>query len=273
MTTVEVFAPAKINLSLHITGQRNDGYHLLDSLVAFADVGDTLQVCTSDRTALRVSGQMADGVPDDESNLAMMAARLMAVDVQISLEKRLPIAAGVGGGSSDAAAVITAIEQLTGQTVDGDMSLLGADVPMCKEGRAARVRGIGEQIEPVVLPRLFAVLVNPGVPVSTVSVFKALVQKANPPMSEVPRDVSTRDFCAWLLDQRNDLEPPAITLCPAVEDVLRALSVTTGQLCHRMSGSGATCFALFDDPGLAELAAKDLELAHPDWWVRDCALS
>ena len=273
MTTVKVFAPAKINLSLHITGQRDDGYHLLDSLVAFADVGDTLQVRTSDQTALRVSGPMAEGVPDDENNLAVMAARLMAVDVELSLEKNLPMAAGVGGGSSDAAAVITAIEQLTGRACECDMTQLGADVPMCKEGKAAWVQGIGEQIEPVTLPRLFAVLVNPGVPVSTVSAFKALEQKNNPPMSEVPRLASAQEFCAWLRDQRNDLEAPAITLCPQIEDALRALSVTTGQLCHRMSGSGATCFALFDDPGLAELAAMDVERAHPDWWVRDCALS
>ena len=273
MTTVEVFAPAKINLTLHVTGQREDGYHLLDSLVAFADVGDTVWVRKSDTTAISISGPMAQGVPANESNLAVMAARLLGVDVEISLEKRLPMAAGVGGGSSDAAAVIRGIEQLTGQAFDGDSSVLGADVPMCKSGKAARVQGIGDHIETVALPRLFAVLVNPGVPVSTVSVFKALTQKSNPPMSDLPKAASAEEFCAWLREQRNDLEAPTITLCPQINDVLRALSVTGGQRCYRMSGSGATCFALYDDPGLAELAALDLERAHPEWWVRDCALS
>lgn len=273
MTTVEVFAPAKINLSLHVTGQQEDGYHLLDSLVAFGDIGDTVSVRRSNATAISVSGPMAQGVPVDETNLAVMAARLLAVDVDISLEKRLPMAAGLGGGSSDAAAVVSGIEQLTGQVFEGTTAILGADVPMCKAGRAARVQGIGDQIEQVTLPRLFAVLVNPGVPVSTVSVFNALAQKSNPPMSEVPKAPSAQEFCAWLRDQRNDLEAPAVTLCPQIDDVLRALSVTSGQLCYRMSGSGATCFALYDDPGLAELAALNIEKAHPEWWVRDCALS
>ncbi|MEP2139296.1 MAG: 4-(cytidine 5'-diphospho)-2-C-methyl-D-erythritol kinase, partial [Erythrobacter sp.] len=247
---------------------------LLDSFVAFADVGDTIWVRKSNATTINISGPMAQGVPADESNLAMMAARLLGVDVDITLEKCLPMAAGIGGGSSNAAAVINGIEQLNGQVFAGDTSVLGADVPMCKKGTAARVQSIGDHIETMALPRLFAVLVNPGVPVSTVSVFKALAQKSNPPMSELPQQApSTQEFCAWLREQRNDLEAPAIALCPQINDVLRALSLTTGQLCYRMSGSGATCFALFDDPGLAELAALDLEKVHPEWWVRDCALS
>lgn len=269
MTAVEVFAPAKINLTLHVTGQRDDGYHLLDSLVVFVDICDRLQVTSSDDYSLSVTGPMSAGVPDGPGNLCLAAARLAGVPVDIVLEKHLPLAAGIGGGSSDAAAVLLAIEALTGAGFDGDPSVLGADVPVCLGRDATRMRGIGDILDPVTVPELHAVLVNPGVGVSTPAVFKALLEKSNSPMQSVPRGASAHEFCAWLREQRNDLEAPAIALQPVIGDVLKALSVTDGVLCHRMSGSGATCFGLYENPGLAERAASDIRSAHPTWWVQD----
>lgn len=267
MKSIEGFAPAKVNLTLHVTGQREDGYHLLDSLVMFADVGDRLRVGLG-KAALSVSGPKAAGVPTDGRNLVMKAAQLMGVEATISLEKHLPAAAGIGGGSSDAAAVLRALQQLTGRPVPEAGLSLGADVPVCIGARAAVMRGIGESVEPVTtLAPLHAVLVNPGVEVPTGAVFKGLARKDNPKMEPIP---APHNLFEWLHRQRNDLQSPAIAAQPVIADVLEALTATQECVLARMSGSGATCFGLYPDKGAASQAA--LALGDRGWWVEATTL-
>ncbi|MEQ8341877.1 MAG: 4-(cytidine 5'-diphospho)-2-C-methyl-D-erythritol kinase [Marinovum algicola] len=266
MAPTEAFAPAKINLTLHVTGQRADGYHLLDSLVVFAGVGDVLRVAPADEMSLRVTGPMAAGVPEDARNLCWKAAEAFGAPVRIELEKHLPAAAGIGGGSSDAAAVLRAMETIYGRPFSGDALRLGADVPVCLLAHAARMSGIGEQVLPLSQPPMDAVLVNPGVAVSTPAVFKALRSRDNPPMTDWPLDGRSDSTLAWLRTMRNDLEPPAIGVQPVIGRVLTALDEEGADLA-RMSGSGATCFGLFPDGSAATAAAAGLRAAHPDWWV------
>ena len=272
--TVEAFAPAKINLTLHVTGQRADGYHLLQSLVVFADVGDRVTARAARVMSLDVRGPMARGVPADQSNLVWRAAEALGVQAHLTLEKHLPAAAGIGGGSSDAAAALRALVALAGRNLPVDHGLsLGADVPVCLLARAAVMEGIGEVVSPVEgLPELPAVLVNPGVEVSTPSVFKSLARKDNPPMAPVPTAMSVADVAGWATQQRNDLEPPAVARQPVIGAVLAALADLPGALMVRMSGSGATCFALFDTQDSAEAGAAALRAACPAWWVRACRL-
>ncbi len=259
-----VFAPAKINLCLHVTDQRPDGYHVLESLVCFADVGDWITLGPSDRTTLRVTGPKAAAVPTDGSNLCMKAAALACTTVAITLEKHLPAAAGIGGGSADAAAVLRGLSDMTGQAPDFDPAQLGADVPVCMESRAAIMAGIGEQVTPVTLPPLNTVLVNPGVSVSTAEVFTALASKTNPAMDRLPDAMDVPSLMAWLARQRNDLEPPARAAAPIIDTVLGALG--DAELA-RMSGSGATCFGIYKDAEAAKSAAEAITVNHPDWWV------
>ncbi|MGI1662885.1 4-(cytidine 5'-diphospho)-2-C-methyl-D-erythritol kinase [Palleronia sp. KMU-117] len=277
MTAVEVFAPAKVNLTLHVTGQRTDGYHLLDSLVVFADVGDRVTLALAERPSFKVTGPFAASVPLGDENLVLRAARLCAPDrsLAIGLEKGLPPASGLGGGSADAAAVARGVAALTGGRPDPDALLaLGADVPMCLASGAARVRGIGERIKPLAgLPALPAVLVNPGHAMPTPPVFAALKRKDNPPMSDpLPVFAGPAGLIGWLAAQRNDLEAPAMAILPEVSRVLAALGACEGVRLARMSGSGATCFALFDDAEAAARAAARLGGLHPGWWVRPATL-
>lgn len=266
--SVTEFAPAKVNLTLHVTGQREDGFHLLDSLVAFADVGDHVRLTPAQRTSLEVSGPMAAGVPTDESNLCWRAAECFGAPVAIELEKHLPHAAGIGGGSSDAAAVLRGMARLFGRPAAGDMLELGADVPVCMSRQTARMSGIGEIVRPIhPIPVLHAVLVNPGVAANTSDVFRELAASSADGMPAIPETTGTKEFCAWLREQRNDLEAAAISLQPDIGSVLETLR-ETGALCVRMSGSGATCFGLYADQGDAALAAQTLARAHSNWWVR-----
>lgn len=269
----KVLAPAKVNLTLHVTGQRSDGYHLLDSLVVFADFGDGLAVTAAPEMSISVTGPFAQGVPLDGRNLCWRAAELFGETVAITLEKNLPHAAGIGGGSSDAAAVLTAMEQIFGRRCSGDPLYLGADVPVCQIGRAVRMQGIGEQLTAVPWPTLDAVLVNPGVLVPTPVVFNGLKSKTNPQMGPLPETLSASDVWRWLAGQRNDLEPPAITAQPVIGEVLRSLSALDGVRLARMSGSGATCFGLFETTELAQKAAQRIQAARPDWWVQAARLS
>ncbi len=270
----KIFAPAKINLSLHVTGQRGDGYHLLDSLVVFADVGDTVGVMPAEAMSLEVSGPMVEAVPTDARNLVWQAAALFGLPVAITLTKRLPAAAGIGGGSSDAAATVFAMADLTGtNTAPEGVTALGADVRVCLARRASRMRGIGEDVQPVEgLPELHAVLANPGVEVATPQVFAALESKDNPAMPRFPRWRGVGAAIDWIAAQRNDLEAPAIALAPVIGDVLEALRGLPAVRLARMSGSGATCFALFETRGEADAAAEILAEAHPDWWVTAATL-
>jgi len=269
----EVFAPAKINLSLHVTGQRADGYHLLDSLVVFADLGDRLQLTVGPEMAIDLSGPFAEGVPQDARNLIWKAAQGVGWTGAIELNKQLPHGAGIGGGSSDAAAVLNALTA-EGLTLPADLPLsLGADVPVCMVARAARMQGIGELITPIELPDLPALLVNPGCHVPTGAVFSGLQSRDNAPMPvEIPRFDSARDCAFWLTEQRNDLEAPARVAAPEIDRVLSDLTASKGALLARMSGSGATCFALYPTLKAAHMAAYEIGAEHPDWWIRAVTL-
>ncbi|MGX0974462.1 4-diphosphocytidyl-2-C-methyl-D-erythritol kinase [Roseovarius sp. MBR-51] len=269
------FAPAKVNLTLHVTGRRADGYHLLDSLVVFADVGDRLSLRPAPESRLNVTGPMAGSVPLGPDNLVLRAAAVMGIAADITLDKHLPAAAGLGGGSSDAAACLRALSEMGGLTLPSDVLALGADVPVCLLARAARMRGIGEDVTPVVgLPMLEAVLVNPGVPVSTPAIFGRLARRDNPAMPEVlPTWPDARALIAWLGAQRNDLQGAALAEEPVVADVLRAISATQHCALARMSGSGATCFGLYPDAATAKRAAQALSAAHQRWWVQATRLS
>ena len=268
----EAFAPAKINLTLHVTGQRADGYHLLESLAVFADIGDRITATPAARSSLAVTGPLSDGVPTGPENLVLRAAALMGTPAALTLEKHLPAAAGIGGGSSDAAATLRALAALSGTSLPADKGLsLGADIPVCTLARAAMMRGIGDDIAPITgLPPLPAVLVNPRVAVPTPSVFRALSRKTNPAMTAIPQGSDFNAFCAWLATQRNDLEPPARALAPEIGAALAALGDAR---LARMSGSGATCFGLYPTEDAAQAAAARIRAAQPAWWVAATTLS
>lgn len=274
MPLVEL-ARAKVNLALHVLGRRSDGYHELDSLVAFAAIADKLTFENAGRLALEVTGPFAAAVPRDESNLVVKAAAALS-DIfpgrlgsfRIRLEKNLPVAAGLGGGSADAAAALRALARLFEIDV-GDPGIsaaafkLGADVPVCLVSRASRMRGGGEIVEPLedFIPR-DALLVHPGCALLTGDVFRALEMshgaKAFPP---IPNGME-------LNSGRNDLTAPATRLAPVIEDVLTELECQPGLELARMSGSGATCFGLFKSEVDAEGAADRIAARHPDWWCR-----
>jgi len=268
----ERLAPAKVNLALHVTGRRADGYHLLDSITAFADFGDRLGVAPAASLSLTVTGPLAAGVPlgPENSVLAAAAALGRRRGAAITLEKRLPHAAGLGGGSADAAAALRALADLWQAPLPPPERVLalGADVPACLEGRAVRMRGIGELLSPLCLPPLPALLVNPGVPLATAAVFAALSQARNPPLPPPPDGGDRDTWLGWLASCRNDLQPPALALAPEIGAVLRALEGSEGARLARMSGSGASCFALYDSPARACAAEAAIAAAHPGWWCR-----
>lgn len=268
---VTEFAPAKINLALHITGQRADAYHLLDSIVVFADVGDRVTVKPSAALTLAIIGTQSAQLVADDDNLCLRAARAIGVAAAITLEKHLPVASGIGGGSSDAAATLRALSRLSGKALPEPAAVLrlGADVPVCLTPRAARMSGIGETLTPLpyALPPAWLVLVNPGKGVSTPQVFKALTRRDNAPLQAMPRLKDSAELAAWVAMQRNDLEAPALPMLPEIACVKSALTAQQGCLLARMSGSGATCFGLFADPLTAHAAAAAIRSVHPDWWV------
>jgi 4-diphosphocytidyl-2-C-methyl-D-erythritol kinase len=281
-------APAKINLTLHIIGRRSDGYHDIESLVAFAGVGDILRLQPAPALALTVHGPTAAASGSTDDNLVLKAARLLARQVEglklgrFELDKRLPVAAGLGGGSADAAAALRLIARTNGIELD-DPRLMraaretGADVPVCLDPRARMMRGIGDVVsEPLALPKLPVLLVNPGVAVPTKDVFAALrIDKSAKPGSSLEAG-SKRFKAAELLEQlagdRNDLESPAIAIAPVIADVLDALRALNGCRLARMSGSGATCFGLFASARAAATAARILRSRHPKWWIRATTL-
>ncbi len=282
---VRMAAPAKINLYLHVTGKREDGYHILDSLAAFAGIHDLI-VATPSTSGIHldVEGDFADRIPAGEDNLVMRVAKALADDMgvaqgaRILLNKRLPPASGVGGGSADAAATIKALTTLWGIDPSGDRLMelalrFGADIPVCLMGRTAFMGGVGEELEPAPpLPQAWLVLVNPGVEVSTPEVFR----RRHGPFSEPARfsdaPAAGAAFAKLLAERRNDLTDPAIEVAPVVGEVLSAIAERPGVQLARMSGSGATCFGLFADASRATDAAMALQRAHPDWWVKAASL-
>ncbi|MBZ6075959.1 4-(cytidine 5'-diphospho)-2-C-methyl-D-erythritol kinase [Microvirga puerhi] len=282
-------APAKINLTLHVLGRRADGYHALESLVAFAETGDDLSLEPGDRLGFEISGPTAALSGDVADNLVLKAARLLAERVAglrlgtFRLTKRLPVAAGIGGGSSDAAAALRLLAQLNDLPLSHPAirevaRLTGADVSVCLEPQARMMSGAGEELGPPLhLPQLFAVLINPRVPVETPAVFQALGLQLGQTLEGPPHPnvspVSSEALFEQLRAARNDLERPARSLQPLIGEALSLLAATTGCRLARMSGSGATVFALYDDPPAAERAAAHIRLERPDWWVEATRLT
>lgn len=265
-------APAKINLTLHVTGRRSDGYHLLDSLVVFTTIGDRLTARKLQGLSLSITGPESAGLGAGADNLVLRAARLIgASDLALTLEKCLPLASGIGGGSSDAAACLRLVARLSGLALPAPRAVLGlgADVPVCLTPQTCRMQGIGEAVTPVPeLPPVWLVLVNPRVEVPTPQVFRALAQRENAPMPAVlPKWREAGDLFEFLAAQRNDLQEPACQIAPQITQVLQALAQTKGCALSRMSGSGATCFGLFASQLEAERAAASLKAAAPGWWV------
>lgn len=273
-------APAKINLALHVVGKRSDGYHLIESLAVFAEDGDHLSAEPADADDITVAGRYAAQVPLGEANLIIRARDLLrdrfgeaaTPPVALRLEKHLPVASGIGGGSSDAATTMRMLAQLWKlETEDAELAQLGlqlgADVPMCLAARPLLARGIGEEIEPLKrFPALFVVLVNPGVPLATAHVFQALSRADNETMPIISADGNADAVIDWLIGTRNDLEEPAMSLAPEIADALQALR-DGGAAVARMSGSGATCFGIFRSKAEAERAAAAISAAAPAWFV------
>lgn len=278
------FAPAKVNLTLHVLGRRPDGYHEIESLVAFAAIGDRLTFRPGQVLALAVRGPTGAAAGTSDGNLVLKAARALAARVEglrlgdFALDKQLPVAAGLGGGSSDAAAALRLLSKINGLSCDdarvrAAAQATGADVPVCLEPKARMMRGIGELLsDPMNLPDLPAVLVNPGVAVPTKDVFAALAAPAltGPPEPDefIAIDTDAASLVPLLAARRNDLQTPAIKMQPVIADVLVALERSENCLLARMSGSGATCFGLFGSQGTAEEAAQRLQAAQPGWWVQ-----
>ncbi len=275
-------APAKINLSLVVRGRRGDGYHELNSLVAFADCGDVLSAEPADDLRLNVIGPFAKGLGTDDTNLVLQAIRrfddYLGVETKahVTLEKNLPVASGIGGGSADAAATLRLLCRLHGRDVEHHALAaiglcLGADVPVCLDTRPAMMWGKGELIERLeALPDFWFVLVNPRVAVSTAAVFKALdapdlVEKKAGPAA--PQFADLIALGQWLDAHGNDMERAAMMIAPAIFDAATALAATRDCRLARMSGSGATCFGIYDDEKAARAAETALKVVHPDWWV------
>lgn len=287
---MERFAPAKINLFLHVGSPAADGYHPLCSLVTFADVGDWVRLEWAETLSFEVEGPFsgeldagADNLVIRARDLALSAVRRPAPPFRLTLDKRLPIASGLGGGSADAAATIGLLAQALALGEADRAALaraagaLGADLPMCVAGRPAVAEGRGDRLsDPPAFPQIAAVLVNPQVPSPTGAVYRAYDEAgalADVDRPRLPARIgSAREMAAFLHAQRNDLEAPAVATQPAIGSVLEALRRQPGVLFARMSGSGATCFALCSDPAEARAVALAVGADHPGWWVRPCVL-
>lgn len=270
--SLTAIARAKVNLTLHVTGRRADGYRLLDSLVVFPEIGDRLTVEPANDLSLNVTGPFANALQADTDNLILRAARTFTRGrgAHLALTKHLPVAAGIGGGSADAAAALRLLSKLWGEPIKPTAPQdLGADVLACVGSVPCRMRGIGEQIAPLLgMPPLWLVLANRGHGVPTGAVFAAMQHDAMPPMPEFPVGLNVEEFANWLLAQRNDLGDAALTVDPGIEQVLVALEGQKDCLLARMSGSGGTCFGLFADCASATSAARTLGAAEPAWWVK-----
>lgn len=278
-------APAKINLALHVTGQREDGYHLIDTLVTFTQSGDVINIEADTQDRFSMSGRFATGLSKEavgaDGNLvlkardalraALNAAGCDTPPVHIHLEKNLPVASGIGGGSADAAAAIRGLLrhwdcELSAANLDALSLTLGADIPMCLTGKPLRASGIGENVTLLPgMPSFFCVLANPLHAVSTPQVFRALETKINPPLGPSPVLTSMQDWLGWISSLRNDLEPPARSLAVRIAE-LSGLLQDSGAMIVRMSGSGASCFGLYESAELADGAMEKLQAARPDWY-------
>ncbi|MCP5361249.1 MAG: 4-(cytidine 5'-diphospho)-2-C-methyl-D-erythritol kinase [Hyphomicrobiales bacterium] len=278
-TILTAKAPAKLNLSLHVTGRRADGYHALESLMVFLDLADTLQMMPADTFSLSVKGPFADTVPTDSHNLVLQAAIQLAErspasqPVQITLDKQIPVAAGLGGGSADAAAMLRTLAKYwhydDPETLMELAVVLGADVPVCMASRSTWVGGMGESLlgHPV-LPPLALLLVNPRTPVATATIFKQGFTQFRAPSIAFPSSFDTiNTLCDYLAETSNDLTRNACLHTPVIGEVLGAIAALPGVRLSRMSGSGATCFGLFTSPEARDHAYTALKSSYPDWWI------
>jgi 4-diphosphocytidyl-2-C-methyl-D-erythritol kinase len=285
---------AKVNLTLRVVGRRFDGLHDLESVVAFADCADRLTLTPGAKLDLTTTGPLAEACGEAADNLVFKAARLLGEMVpdlklgEFTLDKMLPVAAGIGGGSADAAAALRLLAQANGLALD-DARLIevakrtGADVPVCLNSRACVMTGVGETLLPLSVPKMPCVMVNPCVPVATRDVFAALGLRNGDLLvgaSDVMRaaawpepGASVEDWVEALAAGANDLEAPAIRIQPVIGAVLSALSASDGAWLARMSGSGATCFAIYENTAEAQRAAQKIRLDHPQWWVHSGVLS
>jgi 4-diphosphocytidyl-2-C-methyl-D-erythritol kinase len=287
-------ARAKVNLTLRVVGRRVDGYHDLESLVAFADCADRLSLEPGPSLDLTTIGPLASACGEAADNLVLKAARLLGERVpdlkagSFTLDKVLPVAAGIGGGSADAAAALRLLAKLNNLALDDnrllEVALLtGADVPVCLASRPCDMTGVGENLLPLSLPKMPCVMVNPRVAVATKDVFSALglrngellvgfsdiIQAPAWPQA----GASVEDWVEALAESSNDLEAPAMRIQPVITEVIAALNATNGAWLARMSGSGATCFAIFENTAEAQRAAQKIQLDHPQWWVHAGVLS
>lgn len=279
-------AHAKINLALHILGQRQDGYHELDSLVCFASCADQLTAISAETDRLTITGPFAEGLLNDGANLVLRAVSAFRDQwpgrldhgFNIRLAKNLPIASGIGGGSADAAAALRLMAALAGDMPVSELAsvagLLGADVPVCLRQENVRMKGTGAQTSPIPkLPRMHMVLVNPRIQSTTPSVFAALHQRENPPLAHLPAHFeSAAHFAEWLKSTRNDLEAAAVSLVPQIAEITDALYQSRNCLFARMSGSGATVFGLYETQAHAARAASAVSTQFPRYWVAPCEI-
>src|SRR4030081_1601391 len=285
---------AKVNLTLRVIGRRVDGYHELESVVAFADCADQLTLTPGSKLSLKTTGPLAEACGQAADNLVLKAAELLGErlpDLKLGdfvLDKVLPVAAGIGVGSADAAAALRLLAQANGLAINDARlveaaKLTGADVPVCLASRACVMTGVGETLLPLSLPKLPCVMVNPCVPVATKDVFKALGLRSGELLVGATdviqatawpeHGASVEDWVEVLAASSNDLEAPAMRIQPVIREVLAALSATNGAWLARMSGSGATCFAIFENTAEAQRAAQKIKLDHPGWWVHAGVLS
>jgi 4-diphosphocytidyl-2-C-methyl-D-erythritol kinase len=285
---------AKVNLTLRVVGRRVDGYHDLESVVAFADCADRLSLLPGPRLDLKTTGPLAQACGETADNFVFKAAQLLGERVpdlklgEFTLDKVLPVAAGIGGGSADAAAALRLLAQANGLAMDDARlievaKLTGADVPVCLASRACVMTGVGETLLPLALPKMPCVMVNPRVPVATRDVFAALGLRSGELLVGVAdvfqaaawpeAGASLEDWVEALAAGSNDLEAPATRIQPVIGEVLAALSATNGAWLARMSGSGATCFAIFENTAEAQRASQKIQLDHPQWWVHAGLLS
>jgi len=285
---------AKVNLTLRVVGRRVDGYHDLESVVAFADCADRLSFTPGSELRLETTGPLAQACGESTDNLVFKAAQLLGERVPelklgtFVLDKRLPVAAGIGGGSADAAAALRLLARVNNLAIDDARlievaRLTGADVPVCLASRACVMTGVGESLLPLAIPKMPCVMVNPRIPVATKDVFRALGLR-NGELLVGASDVieatgwpeagaSLEDWVEALAAGTNDLEAPAMRIQPVIGEVLSALNATNGAWLARMSGSGATCFAIYENTADAQRASRKIQLDHPQWWVHAGVLS
>ncbi len=268
-------ANAKINLTLHVTGKLPNGFHEIDSLVVFTDFGDTLELEPAERFSLSTRGPYSKALPHPSENIILTALRLLperGTGFRINLEKSIPVSAGLGGGSMNAAlALRLASNYLTCPLPNdtGKITSIGSDLPVCLTGKPSMVSGLGEKIAVLGgFPEFPLLLVNPNKPVQTQDVYNRLDKVNNSSQTPFPAMGKRIDVITWLREQRNDLEPPALQLCPEIKDILSGLKKQDGCLVARMSGSGGTCFGIFQTAEQVSVAARTIKQLKPWWWVQ-----